>query len=55
MLQLDQKPGGEVPDVIPDVLNRQDATTAQPSAGWGDVAVIAPWTMYTVYGDKKTA
>jgi alpha-L-rhamnosidase len=50
---LDQKPGGEVPDVIPDVLNKQDATTAQPSAGWGDVAVITPWTMYTVYGDKQ--
>ena len=50
---LDQKPGGEVPDVIPDVLNRQDATTAQPSAGWGDVAVITPWTMYLVYGDKR--
>ena len=49
----DQKPGGEVPDVIPDVLNRQDAVTAQPSAGWGDVSVIAPWTMYTVYGDKN--
>jgi alpha-L-rhamnosidase len=48
----DQKQGGEVPDVIPDVLNKQDATTAQPSAGWGDVAVIAPWTMYLVYGDK---
>jgi alpha-L-rhamnosidase len=50
---LDQKPGGEVPDVIPDVLNRQDAKTAQPSAGWGDVAVIVPWNMYLVYGDKK--
>ncbi len=50
---LDQKPGGEVPDVVPDVLNRQDAVTAQPSAGWGDVAVITPWTMYLVYGDKK--
>jgi alpha-L-rhamnosidase len=50
---LDQKPGGEVPDVIPDVLNRQNATSAAPSAGWGDVAVIVPWTMFTVYGDKK--
>ncbi|MGQ9621602.1 MAG: family 78 glycoside hydrolase catalytic domain, partial [Bacteroidales bacterium] len=49
----DQKPGGEVPDVIPDVLNRQDAVTAAPSAAWGDVAVIAPWTMYLVYGDKN--
>jgi len=52
-LSLDQKAGGEVPDVIPDVLNRQDAKTAQPSAGWGDVATIVPWTMYTVYGDRK--
>jgi alpha-L-rhamnosidase len=52
-LALDQKPGGEVPDVIPDVLNRQDATTAAPSAGWGDVVTITPMTMYTVYGDIK--
>jgi alpha-L-rhamnosidase len=50
---LDQRPGGEVPDVIPDVLNRQDAKTVAPSAGWGDVAVIVPWTMYQVYGDKE--
>ena len=49
----DQKQGGEVPDVIPDVLNRQDAKTASVSAGWGDVAVIVPWTMYTVYNDRK--
>ena len=49
----DQKPGGEVPDVIPDILNKQDALTAEPSAGWGDVSVIAPWTMYLVYGDKR--
>jgi len=48
----DQKPGGEIPDVIPDILNRQGSATAQPSAGWGDVAVIVPWTMYLVYGDK---
>lgn len=52
-LALDQRPGGEVPDVIPDVLNRQDALTIQPSAGWGDVAVIVPWTMYMVYGDRQ--
>jgi alpha-L-rhamnosidase len=49
----DQKPGGEVPDVIPYVLDKQGAPTAQPSAGWGDVSVIAPWTMYLVYGDKQ--
>lgn len=52
-LALDQRQGGEVPDVIPDILNKQDAQTIMPSAGWGDVAVIVPWTMYTVYGDKQ--
>jgi alpha-L-rhamnosidase len=49
----DQRKGGEVPDVIPDVLNPQGSTTIKPSAGWGDVAVITPWTMYLVYGDKR--
>jgi alpha-L-rhamnosidase len=52
-VSADQKQGGEVPDVIPDVLNKQGALSTQPSAGWGDVAVIAPWTMYLVYGDKN--
>ncbi len=52
-VSADQKKGGEVPDVIPDVLNPQNALSASPSAGWGDVAVIAPWTMYQVYGDRK--
>jgi alpha-L-rhamnosidase len=49
----DQKPAGEIPVVIPDVLNKQGSATAQTSAGWGDVCVIAPWTMYRVYGDKR--
>ena len=49
----DQKPGGEVPDVIPDILNKQNSITTQPSAGWGDVCIIAPWTMYLIYGDKN--
>jgi alpha-L-rhamnosidase len=49
----DQRPAGEVPVVIPDVLDKQGSGTASTSAGWGDVAVIAPWTMYLVYGDKK--
>jgi len=52
-IAADQKPGGEVPDVIPDILNKQGSLTAQPSAGWGDVSVITPWTMYLVYGDKR--
>jgi len=50
-IAADQKPGGEVHDIIPDILNKQGSVSTQPSAGWGDVSVIAPWTMYMVYGD----
>lgn len=49
---LDQRKAGEIPFVIPDVLNPQGSETANNSAGWGDVATIIPWTMYQVYGDK---
>jgi alpha-L-rhamnosidase len=48
-LAADQFPDGKVPFVIPNVLKEVNAT----SAGWGDVATIAPWTMYKVYGDKQ--
>jgi alpha-L-rhamnosidase len=44
---LDQGQDGRIPVVIPSVLDNN------PSAGWGDVGVIAPWTMYTVYGDRR--
>jgi alpha-L-rhamnosidase len=49
-LAADQKPGGAVPWVIPDVIGHR-SEAARTSAGWGDVAVIAPWTMYQAYGD----
>ena len=49
----EQRPAGEIPVVIPDVLDGQGSPTASASAGWGDVAVIVPWTMYTVYGDRR--
>lgn len=51
-IAADQRVGGEIPVVIPDVLNKQGSATAYTSAGWGDVATIAPWTIYQVYGDK---
>lgn len=50
---LDQRPAGEIPFVIPDVLNPQSSETANTSAGWGDAATIIPWEMYLVYGDKQ--
>ena len=49
----DQGKEGEVPFVIPDVLNPNKSVPKGTSAGWGDVVTIAPWTMYQVYGDKR--
>jgi len=47
-IAADQDADGKVPFVIPDVLRNKST-----SAGWGDVATIAPWTIYNVYGDKQ--
>jgi alpha-L-rhamnosidase len=49
----DQAKTGEVPYVIPDVLDPNPAVPVGTSAGWGDVCTIAPWTLYQVYGDKR--
>jgi alpha-L-rhamnosidase len=46
-LRADQKPDGGVPYVIPDILD------GHSSAAWGDAAVICPWTIYQVYGDRR--
>ena len=48
----DQRPTGSIPDVLPDVLTRGQPK-ATSSAGWGDAAVIIPWTMYLAYGDVR--
>jgi len=47
-IEADQEEG-KVPFVIPNVLG----AGAVNSAGWADVATIAPWNMYLVYGDKQ--
>ncbi len=44
----DQLPNGRVPHVIPDVLKGGGGSTA-----WADVAIIVPWTMYRIYGDRR--
>ena len=46
-LAADQRPSGEVGQVIPDVMNDQPS-----SAAWGDAAVICPWQLYQTYGDS---
>lgn len=45
----DQRPDGSIPFVVPNVLG----DSAMGSAGWADVATIAPWNMYLAYGDKR--
>jgi alpha-L-rhamnosidase len=43
----DQYPDGAVPFVVPDTGRGAGAT------GWGDAAVIVPWTLYQCYGDAR--
>jgi len=58
-LSADQTPEGGVPHVIPDILNGvidpdpHMAQEAHSATAWADAAVINPWTLYLVYGDKK--
>lgn len=46
-LAADQLPDGDMPFVIPNVLD----PISKGSAGWGDVATIIPWNMFKIYGD----
>lgn len=47
-LAADQRPDGEVGQVIPDIIPH-----GHSSAAWGDAAVICPWQLYQTYGDKS--
>jgi alpha-L-rhamnosidase len=51
-LAADQKPNGSVGWVVPDIVSRAEPGRTG-SAGWGDVATVAPWTMYIAYGDTR--
>lgn len=48
-LKADQLENGGVPWVIPQVLGENDHS----SCGWGDAAVVCPWTIYLCYGDER--
>jgi alpha-L-rhamnosidase len=50
---LDQQDDGAVPFVIPNVLTHEKRKEASASAGWADVAVVVPWTVYQAFGDKR--
>lgn len=57
-LAAEQAPGGKVPLIIPSVEGMESSlprlvTLLDGSTGWGDAAVIIPWTLYQVYGDQR--
>jgi alpha-L-rhamnosidase len=57
-LAIEQLPGGEVPIFIPAQIDRPSRLSRimmrymAEAAGWGDAAVLLPWTLYQHYGDR---
>jgi len=42
------------PDVLTDVIEKEGEVEPNHSAtGWGDAAVICPWTIYLCFGDER--
>lgn len=58
-VSADQNDEGGVPHMVPDTLQYFKTNDwlvqqgAHSAAGWADVAVILPWTLYQVYGDVR--
>jgi alpha-L-rhamnosidase len=57
-LATEQAPDGKVPLIIPSVEGMESSlpklvALLDGSTGWGDAAVILPWTLYQVYGDQR--
>ncbi len=57
-LALDQKAAGGVPHVVPDLLNKYSFDNwllnegTHSAAAWADAAVINPWVLYLMFGDR---
>jgi alpha-L-rhamnosidase len=50
---LDQQDDGAVPFVIPNALSHFTRQGESGAAGWGDAAVVVPWTAYLAYDDRR--
>ncbi|MFV0377240.1 MAG: family 78 glycoside hydrolase catalytic domain [Mangrovibacterium sp.] len=53
---VDQKANGSVPWVVPNCVTDGGGTGWSDGFGstaWADAAVVIPWTVYQVYGDKR--
>ena len=55
----DQTPEGGVPHVVPDIISGKEENDwllsqgTHSAAAWADVAVINPWTLYLIFGDRE--
>jgi alpha-L-rhamnosidase len=57
-LAIEQFPDGRVPTVIPSETSaftghKGGMDGQSTAAGWGDAAVLLPWTLYQYYGDES--
>jgi len=55
-LAVEQRDDGRVTNLVPDPVKHVPPgmlTGLEGSAGWGDAAVIIPWTLYQIYGDRS--
>lgn len=59
-LSLEQHESGQVPHVVPDILELQyprlphgNPFPDNGAAGWGDAAVVIPWAQYQSFGDEQ--
>lgn len=56
-VEADQTKEGGIPHVVPDIWTGKPVQGkifeqgTHSAAGWGDAAVIVPWTLYQMYGD----
>ncbi len=50
-VRLEQEPDGAVRGTVPETCNSDSHSLT--SAAWGDCAVIVPWQLYDIYGDKR--
>ncbi len=51
-LAADQGLNGGVPNIVPDFM-RPDKRDKAGVAGWGDAAVLIPWRLHEIYGDRN--
>ena len=54
-LAVEQHPDGMVTNLVPDAFAKAGGFAArlEGSSGWGDAALIVPWTMYLCFADRR--